>query len=106
MHSDGTNSLVPPQDFMTKKQARTALKVKRDESDVVDNSYKNILIFKNQNLARNHEDGELNNRPIKKQENSKKAIKRKPAVIMIEQFSSTNKNDWTEEKIPGCQVYI
>jgi hypothetical protein len=43
---------------------------------------------------------------VKKQEGHKKNIKRKPAVIMIEKFSSTNRKDWREQLQAGCKVWI
>ena len=107
MHSDGTNNLIPPQDFMTKKQAQIALKVKRDEAAGVV-TLNNILVFKNQHrdMKSDKWSVEVSNRPVKKQEGSKKSVKKKPAVILIEKFSTTKRGDWREEFQAGCQIWI
>lgn len=92
---------------MTKKQSQTALKIKRDEAAGA-KTLNNILVFKNQhtNLKTDKWYVEVNNRPIKKQENSKKSVKRKPAVILIEKFSSTCQTDWREQLQAGCKIWV
>ena len=108
LHSDGSNSLEPPQDFMTKKQAQMSLKVKRDEAagPLILN---NILVFRKQDADKQSDkwSAEVNsNRPVKKLEGSRKSIKKKPAVILIEKFSTTNRTDWHEQMQAGCQIWI
>ena len=107
LHSDGTNSLIPPQDFMTKKQAQIALKVRRDEAAGVV-TLNNILVFKNPHtyMKTDKWSVEVNNRPVKKQEGGKKTIKKKAAVILIEKFSTTNRGDWIEQSQAGCQIWV
>jgi hypothetical protein len=65
-----------------------------------------ILVFKNQGTTRKTDDGNILPGTVKKQEGHKKNIKRKPAVIMIEKFSSTNRKDWREQLQAGCKVWI
>jgi hypothetical protein len=97
---------MPPQDFMTKKEARLALKVKRDEAAV--GGMNNILIFKNSHTSNilGTFSSEVNSRPVKKQEGGKRNMKKKTAVIMIEDFSSTNRNDWRGQLQAGCQIWV
>ena len=91
---------------MTKKQSQVALKVKRDEAAGMAR-LNNILVFRNQhtNSITDKWHAEVNNRPVKKQEH-KKIVKRKPAVILLEKFTSTNRSDWREQLQAGCKIWV
>jgi hypothetical protein len=91
---------------MTKKQSQVALKIKRDEAAGMAR-LNNILVFRNQhtNSITDKWHAEVSNRPVKKQEH-KKVVKRKPAVILLEKFSSTNRSDWREQLQAGCKIWV
>lgn len=93
---------------MTKKQAQISLRVKRDESagPLILN---NILVFRKQDDDKQSDKWSAevsSNRPIKKLEGSRKSIKKKPAFILIEKFSTTNSVDWHEQLQAGCKIWI
>ena len=93
--NDSDNPLRPPAEFMTRKQMRNNLKVNRGSG--LEN-LRTLDCFK---------DTETNeSKKEKKRKEQEGRQKSKQPVYVIQRFSSTSKEDWTEQVQAGCRMWI
>jgi hypothetical protein len=113
LSSDNPNKLEPPKEFMTKKQSRVRAKISRDAEAMSKVDFNNILQIRNtHSAAENTHDGDDSARQVKgskqtTEKANKKATKQKrPALLVAEEFSSVDPNDWIEQTQAGCKLYV
>ena len=109
-HEKINNGLQPPAEFMTKQQARAALKVIRDKASTMERvDFYHILKIKNQNSTGKPSEGEVQqkqNKQSNEKANKRMVKQKKLEEITIEKFSSFNPEDWTEHQQAGCHFYV
>lgn len=94
----GDNPLQPPADFMTRKQMRNHLRVTRSGSGLEGLRTLDVFVKDAETMESKKE---------KKRKEQDLRQKNKPSgTIVLQRFSSTNKDDWVEELHAGCRMWI
>lgn len=94
----GDNPLLPPPDFMTRKQMRNHLRVTRSGSGLEGLRTLDVFVKDAETMESKKE---------KKRKEQDLRQKNKPSgTILLQRFSSTNKDDWVEELQAGCRMWI
>ena len=106
---DDNGGLKPPTEFMTKKQARVTLKVLRDNAtNTVD--FNHILhIKKSASSSMGEEEGgetKHHHKNVTEKANKRPTKAKRQPMIVIEEFSSTRPEDWTEESQAGVNTWV
>ena len=109
---DSKGSLKPPLEFMTKQQARVALKIARDNATkTVDFNY--VLHIKNAHSASKSSDdsrphgGETKHQKhVAEKANKRTGKQKRKDVIIVEEFSSLRPEDWTELNQAGVKAWV
>ena len=91
------NPLEPPNDFKTKMQVRTSNHLNRSTFQRLDYVRKKDELF---------DGGLMSKAQTRKQEGIRKLRKKQGAVIIVDNFSSIRREDWTEEFQAGCRMWI
>jgi len=107
----GKGSLMPPMEFMTKKQARVALKIARDSTTV---DFNHVLHIKNAHSANKSSDdsrphgGETKHQKQREGEKTNKRTgkQKRKDVIIVEEFSSLRPEDWAELNQAGVKAWV
>lgn len=95
LSDDNNNPLKPPNEFMTRKQLRNSLKVNRGSGLEV---LRTLDCFKDAEGVESKKD--------KKRKEQETRHRHKQPVFVLEKYSSTRKEDWTEELQAGCRMWI
>jgi len=97
LHTDKKeNPLLPPIELRTKSQMRTVLKLRSQgvqQMQKLDFAKKNETVEEIANKA-------AKNHAVQARKNRKKSI------IVVEKYSSTRKQDWTEDSLAGCKFWV
>lgn len=105
---DEKGGLKPPTEFMTKKQARVTLNLMRDNAtNMVD--FNHILhIKKSASAAMGEEEGgdTKHHKNVTEKANKRPTKAKRQPMIVIEEFSSTRPEDWTEQSQAGVKTWV
>ena len=90
------NALRPPPEFMTRKQMRNLLRVNRGSG--LEN-LRTLDCFKDTENA-------LESKKEKKRKEQEGRQRSKQPTYVLQRFSSTDKQDWSEQVQAGCKMWI
>ena len=97
LHNESLHALQAPEEFMTRRQKRDAIRLRKQ----------GIQQMQKLDFAKKNEGDEIFGTKAaqarKLEGQGKKSRKEK---IIIQKFSSTNKNDWSYESQAGCKFWI
>ena len=105
LNTVGEDSLKPPLEFMTKKQARSTLKIERDNATkTVD--FNHILVIKTNKKDEPDEETTKHQKHVAEKEKKRTTKNKRQAMIVIEEFTSTRPEDWSEQNQAGVNTWV
>lgn len=108
--STGGNKLEPPMDYKNKRQMKKTAELNSLTKGVGKNDEQFNLVFgkkeSNETIADTLVNSSKQSRIKFQLDNSKKKDRKQPHFIILEKYSSTNKEDWVEQRQAGCRIWV